>query len=59
MTNSFDVTYFGTIFVGFPEPQELKVVFDTGSDWLVIESSHCENCLGQNFNPDLSHGYKG
>ena len=32
----------GTIYMGRFTP--LDVVFDTGSDWLVIESTECENC---------------
>lgn len=35
--------YFGPIWVGYPG-QRLYVVYDTGSDWLVIESSFCKNC---------------
>ena len=30
----------------------MEVVFDTGSDWLVIESSECSNCAGDTY--DLS-----
>ena len=33
---------------------ELNVVFDTGSDWLVIESKDCYNCQGDGF--DANNG---
>lgn len=28
---------------------ELMLVFDTGSDWLVVESVDCYNCEGDGF----------
>ena len=34
------------------------MVFDTGSDWLVLESSRCSNCQGTNFDTQLSKGFK-
>jgi hypothetical protein len=33
--------YYGPIWVGVPT-QKLYVVYDTGSDWLVIESVFCK-----------------
>lgn len=27
----------------------MQVVFDTGSDWLVVESGMCKTCLGNKF----------
>ena len=41
-----------------PEQQELQIVFDTGSDWLVIESINCSNCEGENFDVDASKTFK-
>lgn len=40
-------SYFGTIFVGGPIPQNFTVVFDTGSGHLILPSSLCESpsCL--------------
>lgn len=46
-TVSHKAAYFGTIYVGRPEPQEFTVVFDTGSGHLFLPSSACadESCL--------------
>jgi len=27
----------------------MNVVFDTGSDWLVVQGKDCESCLGRKF----------
>lgn len=43
MTNSFNTCYYGPVVVG---GQEMQVVYDTGSDWLVLESNSCESCPG-------------
>ena len=32
----------------------MDVVFDTGSDWLVVEGFGCSTCEGNTFNGDLS-----
>jgi len=37
----------------------MDVVFDTGSDWLVVEGFGCSNCQGNTFNGDLSGTPKG
>ena len=29
---------------------DIKVVFDTGSDWLVIPGTNCSNCEGNRYN---------
>lgn len=33
---------------------EARVVYDTGSDWLVVESSTCSSCLGTNYDVTTS-----
>lgn len=35
--------YFGTIFVGLPNPQPFTVLFDTGSGHAVLPSEHCHS----------------
>ena len=34
----------------------MDVVFDTGSDWLVVEGKNCSNCEGNTYNPLKSAG---
>ena len=36
--------------------QPIDLSYDTGSDWLVVESSSCQNCLGNPYNPRFSLG---
>jgi len=33
---------------------EARVVYDTGSDWLVVEASTCGTCLGDNYDESTS-----
>jgi len=44
------------VYIGTPS-QPIKLVFDTGSDWLVAESSKCPNCHGLNFDEERSSTY--
>lgn len=37
-------TYTGEVRVGWEDQSLMRVLFDTGSDWLVIPSSECDNC---------------
>ena len=39
--------YIGPIYVG-EKRQKIDVVWDTGSDWLVIANSKCKTCDGPN-----------
>ena len=45
-------TWTGTIYMGKFSPMD--VVFDTGSDWLVVESDRCDTCEGNTY--DSSKG---
>mmetsp|Transcript_48498 Transcript_48498/g.89930 ORF Transcript_48498/g.89930 Transcript_48498/m.89930 type:complete len:533 (-) Transcript_48498:76-1674(-) len=44
---SHKTSYSGVISVGYPEPQEFRVVFDTGSGHVVLPSTECKSksCL--------------
>lgn len=37
-------TYTGEVRVGWENQTLMRVLFDTGSDWLAIPSSECDNC---------------
>lgn len=32
----------------------MKVIYDTGSDWLLIEGRDCDNCKGSKYDPNTS-----
>jgi hypothetical protein len=42
--NFMDVQYTGSVFIG-SEPEELTLVFDTGSDMMVVETDLCPSCI--------------
>ena len=44
LSNVLNTLYFGEIYAGTP-PQKMQVIYDTGSDWTVLESKYCSNCL--------------
>lgn len=50
---SIDQLYSLSLFVGESD-QELKVLFDTGSDWLLLEGRDCESCLASKYDPNTS-----
>ena len=56
LEGSFGLTWVGQIYMGAQTP--LDVVFDTGSDWLVIEGATCTNCRGDTYDivPALKSG---
>jgi hypothetical protein len=43
----------GTVKIGLNEVK-MEVLFDTGSDWLVIYSNKCKNCNGKKYSPITS-----
>jgi len=45
--------YTGPAYVGSTQ-QKVDLVYDTGSDWIVIESSECRSCFGENFDASVS-----
>jgi len=47
----------GTIWTGevyFARRTRLDLVFDTGSDWLVVEGENCDGCEGNRYDPSTS-----
>jgi len=36
------------------QDMKMEVVFDTSSDWLVIEGQECGSCLGAKYDPTTS-----
>jgi hypothetical protein len=43
----------GLILMGLQQ-KPMNVVFDTGSDWLVVQGTNCTNCQGDLFNATSS-----
>lgn len=48
LRNTNDMFYVGDVFVG-SNKQNMSVIFDTGSDYLVIEDSTCTDCVSKRF----------
>lgn len=48
--------YVGSLYIG-ERLQLVDMVWDTGSDWLVVASEQCETCNGQKYDSrqDLSY----
>jgi len=44
---SYRTSYYGSIYVGHPSPQEFKVVFDTGSAHILLPSRECASTTCQ------------
>jgi hypothetical protein len=44
-----DAVYVGTLYLGFPENQPTKLVFDTGSEYLITTSALCDDKTAGNF----------
>jgi hypothetical protein len=44
-----DAVYVGTIYVGSPVSQPVRVVFDTGSEYLAVTSALCDDETAGNF----------
>lgn len=43
VSNNADFSYYGPVYMG-TDQVEVQLVYDTASDWLVVESSTCSNC---------------
>ena len=49
----FDYLYSGSIFLG-ESNMEMKLIYDTGSDLMLVEGRDCEDCLGNRYDPNTS-----
>jgi len=56
VTYGVEQLYTGSIYIGESD-SEMKVIYDTGSDWLLIEGRGCENCKGSKYDPNTSSYY--
>ena len=53
LINTNNLMYAGTVYIG-SNKQPLDVIFDTGSDWLVVEDTSCTTCVSTIFNKTKS-----
>ncbi len=53
LTNMFDYYYVGNLFMGDTN-EKIRVIWDTGSEWLVIQSYLCQSC-----NPNYDYNHEG
>ena len=49
--------YSGSLFMG-ESNQEMQLIYDTGSDWMVVEGRDCVNCEGGRYDPNTSSYYE-
>lgn len=57
LVNIANTQYLGNLYLGTPNSQENLLVFDTGSNWLVVISDYCvsnKNCTRANYNTSKS-----
>ena len=48
MTTFDNQVWTGTLYMG-PTLTTVNVIFDTSSDWLVVEDTDCDTCSGENY----------
>ena len=48
LTYDWEYLYKGSLFIG-QSNEEVEVIYDTSSDWLVIEGQECNSCTGNGF----------
>lgn len=49
LENRGDAVFVGTIYLGYPDQQPTRVVFDTGSEYLITTSTLCDDSKAGNF----------
>jgi len=52
-----NLLYIGTVFLG-SHAQQLRLIFDTGSSWLVVEDVKCKTCVSTRFNARASTSFR-
>ena len=57
MINYYDLFYTAEVLVG-SESQAMNLIWDTGSDWLMVESADCTNCNGDTFDYTVSETFQ-
>ena len=57
VSNYINLQLIGPLYSGTPQ-QPLKVVYDTGSDWLTLETDFCNDCNWPYFITAKSNTYK-
>jgi hypothetical protein len=55
--NKNNLEYIGSLYIG-ENTEPLDMVFDTGSDWLVVASHECATCNGRKYNHASSSSLK-
>jgi hypothetical protein len=53
ITNFKNHLYYGVLYVG-EQYQNMQVIIDTSSDWLILESQECETCQENKYDPNTS-----
>jgi len=56
LLNSDNLSYQGPIYIG-SNKQNLSVIYDTGSDYLVVQDGSCTNCVSKRFYTNSSTSY--
>ena len=56
-TNYRDSLYYGRMFLG-EQFQEMQVIIDTSSDWLLVEGNMCSTCHENTYDPNTSAYYQ-
>lgn len=55
--NYFNTEYVGKVYMG-SQMEEVTVMFDTGSDWLVVKSYECGACEGDTYDHSNNEDFK-
>ena len=55
--NVDNIEYIGPLYMG-SSMEKVEVVWDTGSDWLVVNSANCRTCTEDGYDPKTSTKFK-